>query len=191
MSSGNINVPIVFRGPNGAAAGVGAQHSQVCYLVNRLWMLVVWPSHGQCDMLLNAFCSNCNSLMAWYFDVTCHFTENRTFKALTVVPCSVMQHGMAHALAWKCWSHIRLKMLVVFLKLPLETLILLFSLKMNCCKDPILTNVMIGTNGSIVMLKLLNFMIISNGMQYIICITDMVKLSLFQPKFLILDFASL
>ncbi|XP_012847794.1 PREDICTED: pyruvate dehydrogenase E1 component subunit beta-1, mitochondrial-like [Erythranthe guttata] len=30
MSSGNINVPIVFRGPNGPAAGVGAQHSQ-CY----------------------------------------------------------------------------------------------------------------------------------------------------------------
>ncbi|KAK4402598.1 Pyruvate dehydrogenase E1 component subunit beta-1, mitochondrial [Sesamum angolense] len=30
MSSGNISVPVVFRGPNGAAAGVGAQHSQ-CY----------------------------------------------------------------------------------------------------------------------------------------------------------------
>lgn len=29
MSGGNINVPIVFRGPNGAALGVGAQHSQV------------------------------------------------------------------------------------------------------------------------------------------------------------------
>lgn len=29
MSSGQISVPIVFRGPNGAAAGVGAQHSQV------------------------------------------------------------------------------------------------------------------------------------------------------------------
>ncbi|PWA63408.1 hypothetical protein CTI12_AA353750 [Artemisia annua] len=28
MSAGQINVPIVFRGPNGAAAGVGAQHSQ-------------------------------------------------------------------------------------------------------------------------------------------------------------------
>ena len=28
MSSGQIPVPIVFRGPNGAAAGVGAQHSQ-------------------------------------------------------------------------------------------------------------------------------------------------------------------
>lgn len=30
MSAGNISVPIVFRGPNGVAAGVGAQHSQ-CY----------------------------------------------------------------------------------------------------------------------------------------------------------------
>jgi len=28
MSAGTISVPIVFRGPNGAAAGVGAQHSQ-------------------------------------------------------------------------------------------------------------------------------------------------------------------
>lgn len=28
MSAGDINVPIVFRGPNGAAAGVAAQHSQ-------------------------------------------------------------------------------------------------------------------------------------------------------------------
>ncbi len=28
MSGGTIDVPIVFRGPNGAAAGVAAQHSQ-------------------------------------------------------------------------------------------------------------------------------------------------------------------
>jgi len=28
MSAGSISVPIVFRGPNGAASGVGAQHSQ-------------------------------------------------------------------------------------------------------------------------------------------------------------------
>lgn len=28
MSAGTVNVPVVFRGPNGAAAGVGAQHSQ-------------------------------------------------------------------------------------------------------------------------------------------------------------------
>lgn len=26
-----MSVPIVFRGPNGAAAGVGAQHSHVCF----------------------------------------------------------------------------------------------------------------------------------------------------------------
>lgn len=30
MSAGQLSVPIVFRGPNGAAAGVGAQHSH-CY----------------------------------------------------------------------------------------------------------------------------------------------------------------
>jgi pyruvate/2-oxoglutarate/acetoin dehydrogenase E1 component len=30
MSAGQISCPIVFRGPNGAAAGVAAQHSQ-CY----------------------------------------------------------------------------------------------------------------------------------------------------------------
>ncbi|KAA3682283.1 pyruvate dehydrogenase E1 component beta subunit [Paragonimus westermani] len=28
MSAGQVTVPVVFRGPNGAAAGVGAQHSQ-------------------------------------------------------------------------------------------------------------------------------------------------------------------
>nr|CAD7407805.1 unnamed protein product [Timema cristinae] len=28
MSAGKVNVPIVFRGPNGAASGVAAQHSQ-------------------------------------------------------------------------------------------------------------------------------------------------------------------
>lgn len=30
MSAGEVNVPVVFRGPNGASAGVAAQHSQ-CY----------------------------------------------------------------------------------------------------------------------------------------------------------------
>ena len=36
MSAGSINCPIVFRGPNGAAAGVAAQHSQ-CF--------AAWYSH--------------------------------------------------------------------------------------------------------------------------------------------------
>ncbi|XP_021723029.1 pyruvate dehydrogenase E1 component subunit beta-1, mitochondrial-like [Chenopodium quinoa] len=40
MSAGQITVPIVFRGPNGAAAGVGAQHSQ-CYA----------PWYGSCPGL--------------------------------------------------------------------------------------------------------------------------------------------
>lgn len=40
MSAGQISVPIVFRGPNGAAAGVGAQHSQ-CYA----------PWYGSCPGL--------------------------------------------------------------------------------------------------------------------------------------------
>ena len=31
MSTGQIFVPIIFRGPNGAATGVGTQHSQ-CYV---------------------------------------------------------------------------------------------------------------------------------------------------------------
>lgn len=36
MSAGAVNVPIVFRGPNGAASGVAAQHSQ-CF--------AAWYSH--------------------------------------------------------------------------------------------------------------------------------------------------
>lgn len=36
MSAGTVNVPIVFRGPNGAASGVAAQHSQ-CF--------AAWYSH--------------------------------------------------------------------------------------------------------------------------------------------------
>ncbi|KAF3781905.1 Pyruvate dehydrogenase E1 component subunit beta-1, partial [Nymphaea thermarum] len=36
MSGGGIFVPIVFRGPNGAAAGVDAQHSQVWSLFDML-----------------------------------------------------------------------------------------------------------------------------------------------------------
>ncbi|KAJ0112972.1 hypothetical protein Patl1_01284 [Pistacia atlantica] len=38
MSSGQISVPIVFRGPNGAAAGVGAQHSQAFFISLNLFI---------------------------------------------------------------------------------------------------------------------------------------------------------
>lgn len=33
MSGGTVHCPVTFRGPNGAAAGVAAQHSQVSNLV--------------------------------------------------------------------------------------------------------------------------------------------------------------
>nr|GLL36020.1 pyruvate dehydrogenase E1 component subunit beta-1, mitochondrial-like protein isoform X2 [Ipomoea trifida] len=44
MSAGQISVPIVFRGPNGAAAGVGAQHSQTGRRREQLWMTPLRPN---------------------------------------------------------------------------------------------------------------------------------------------------
>ena len=46
MSAGQISCPIVFRGPNGAAAGVAAQHSQ-CFAAwySSVPGLKVTPSH--------------------------------------------------------------------------------------------------------------------------------------------------
>jgi len=40
MTGGDISVPIVFRGPNGAASGVAAQHSQ-CFAA---WYVLLIPS---------------------------------------------------------------------------------------------------------------------------------------------------
>jgi pyruvate dehydrogenase E1 component beta subunit len=48
MSGGTINVPIVFRGPNGAAAGVAAQHSQVCFCPHCVTLVALAP----CSFLL-------------------------------------------------------------------------------------------------------------------------------------------
>lgn len=74
MSSGNIGVPIVFRGPNGPAAGVGAQHSQVCTTIyyQQLWfrdILRVYQAHN----------------LRREFDTITFFS---------VLGSSVMQHGM-------------------------------------------------------------------------------------------------
>jgi pyruvate dehydrogenase E1 component beta subunit len=49
MSGGTINVPIVFRGPNGAAAGVAAQHSQVCFCPHCVTLVALAP----CNFLLS------------------------------------------------------------------------------------------------------------------------------------------
>ena len=49
MSGGEINVPIVFRGPNGAAARVAAQHSQcfISWFSHIPGLLVVSPSNAR------------------------------------------------------------------------------------------------------------------------------------------------
>ncbi len=49
MSGGEINVPIVFRGPNGAAARVGAQHSQcfISWFSHIPGLLVIAPSNAR------------------------------------------------------------------------------------------------------------------------------------------------
>jgi|TARA_B110000503_G_scaffold143644_1_gene246594 pyruvate dehydrogenase E1 component beta subunit len=49
MSGGEINVPIVFRGPNGSAARVGAQHSQcfISWYSHIPGLIVVAPSNAR------------------------------------------------------------------------------------------------------------------------------------------------
>ena len=55
MSAGKVHVPIVFRGPNGAAAGVGAQHSQ-CF--------ASWYSHCPGLKVLSPFSAeDCKGLL--------------------------------------------------------------------------------------------------------------------------------
>ncbi|GBM12565.1 Pyruvate dehydrogenase E1 component subunit beta-1, mitochondrial [Araneus ventricosus] len=55
MSAGKINVPIVFRGPNGAASGMAAQHSQcfAAWFANCPGLKVISPySSEDCSRVL-------------------------------------------------------------------------------------------------------------------------------------------
>lgn len=55
MSAGLVNVPIVFRGPNGAAAGVAAQHSQ-CF--------AAWYAHCPGLKVISPYdCEDCRGLL--------------------------------------------------------------------------------------------------------------------------------
>lgn len=55
MSAGTVNVPVVFRGPNGAAAGVAAQHSQ-CF--------AAWYSHCPGLKVISPYdCEDCRGLL--------------------------------------------------------------------------------------------------------------------------------
>ena len=71
MSAGQINVPIVFRGPNGAAAGVGAQHSQVIAPPALLITFVDWHCHmpSSLFMIYGEWISTINNM--FYYPVLC------------------------------------------------------------------------------------------------------------------------
>jgi len=66
MSGGQINCPIVFRGPNGAAARVGAQHSQdyAAWYAQVPGLIVIAPSNpGDAKGLLKAAIRNDNPVV--------------------------------------------------------------------------------------------------------------------------------
>ncbi|WMV35548.1 hypothetical protein MTR67_028933 [Solanum verrucosum] len=67
MSAGQISVPIVFRGPNGAAAGVGAQHSQMEHGMGILVDREMAFNHYQANLangLVTSVALDCYA--AWY-----------------------------------------------------------------------------------------------------------------------------
>lgn len=120
MSSGQISVPIVFRGPNGAAAGVGAQHSHVWipslfHTVHLNCQLLVSSSPKLCQFDYRGQFMHCFTLNFWYLQMYLWFFKNlwaNIWRYCFCVPCSVMQHGMPQSLGWKYWAHTVLKMLV-------------------------------------------------------------------------------
>lgn len=72
MSGGNVPCPVVFRGPNGAAAGVGAQHSQdfAAWYGSVPGLKVVSPwSAEDCKGLLKVRSLRCQSEECWAYNV--------------------------------------------------------------------------------------------------------------------------
>ncbi len=57
MSAGQVPVPMVFRGPNGSALGVAAQHSQ-CF--------AAWYSHVPGTWYPYSYLKNSNKTMIFY-----------------------------------------------------------------------------------------------------------------------------
>lgn len=71
MSGGNVPCPVVFRGPNGAAAGVAAQHSQ-CYAawygsIPGLKVISPW-SAADCKGLLKAAIRDPNPVSTFFHE---------------------------------------------------------------------------------------------------------------------------
>lgn len=73
MSGGQVRCPIVFRGPNGAAARVGAQHSQnyASWYANIPGLIVIAPySAADCKGLLKAAIRNPNPVIFLENEIT-------------------------------------------------------------------------------------------------------------------------
>jgi len=78
MSGGNVPCPVVFRGPNGAAAGVGAQHSQdyAAWYGSVPGLKVVSPwSASDCKGLLKSAIRDPNVVSV---DASCSITPHPT-----------------------------------------------------------------------------------------------------------------
>jgi pyruvate dehydrogenase E1 component beta subunit len=84
MSAGLVNVPIVFRGPNGAAAGVAAQHSQ-CF--------GAWYSHCPGLKVVNNSLFNCGSIII-----------TASLPGGDVIGCSSLFRGRCQRFAESCNS---------------------------------------------------------------------------------------
>lgn len=117
MSAGTISVPIVFRGPNGAAAGVAAQHSQD---------YAAWYSHVPglkvCASTSVSFIDHCptNNMYIlhriWAFATQsrlpfiyfCHyllvtviaFCHSGYFAIYSCLPVTVVYHPVPHTCLW-------------------------------------------------------------------------------------------
>ena len=90
MSAGSVHVPIVFRGPNGASAGVAAQHSQ-CFAAwyghcPGLKVLSPWNSIDSKGLLKAAIRDDDPCIYIYIFHLLCadvilssHFFKKKIF----------------------------------------------------------------------------------------------------------------
>lgn len=99
MSAGTISVPIVFRGPNGAAAGVAAQHSQD---------YAAWYSHVPG---LKVGCSNNSSstysacLLESVIELCVSPQYVSVYVSIAQAACLSSQHvSITYLFIWQFWS---------------------------------------------------------------------------------------
>lgn len=115
MSAGQISVPIVFRGPNGAAAGVGAQHSHVWWLVSWTFSCGVICQFNRltlfCTFYRVPFCRTCsnviltalfNNLLIVLCSLVCLLPRLKGADAVFIWGCSWTAKS-CHTRPWSCY----------------------------------------------------------------------------------------